>query len=203
MTDVAIIRTGAANLASVCAAMDRCRAAWRLVETAEEAASAERLVLPGVGSFGAVMRRLEAQGLIDPLRRRIETGAPTLCICLGMQALLEGSDESPQAIGLSVAPGRARAFEGVRTPQLGWNDIEPDEGCTLLRRGSAYFANSYRLTEAPEGWNVAWAEHGGRFVAAMERGGVLACQFHPELSGTWGRALLERWLALRPAEATC
>ncbi|MFG0285055.1 MAG: imidazole glycerol phosphate synthase subunit HisH [Phycisphaerales bacterium JB039] len=203
MTDVAIIRTGAANLASVCAAMDRCDARWRLVETGTDAASADRLVLPGVGSFGAVMRRLDAQGLIDPLRARIESGAPTLCICLGMQALLEGSDESPQAAGLGVAPGRAEAFEGVRRPQLGWNAVEPDDGCALLRPGSACFANSYRLTEAPRGWNVAWAEHGGRFVAAMERGAVLACQFHPELSGAWGRALLERWLALEPAEAPC
>ena len=72
----------------------------------------------------------------------------------------------------------------------------PDRGCALLQGGFAYFANSYRLTSLPPGWRGAWADHGGRFVAALERGAVLACQFHPELSGAFGHDLLRRWLAL-------
>ena len=83
----------------------------------------------------------------------------------------------------------------MRVPQFGWNEVQPAEDARLLEGGYAYFANSYRATEAP-GWTVAPATHGGRFVAAMERGNVLGCQFHPELSGAYGEALLSRFLEL-------
>ena len=79
-------------------------------------------------------------------------------------------------------------------PQLGWNRVVPKEGCTFLNEGYAYFANSYRLTSIPEGWSGATSDHGGDFVAAIERGTILACQFHPELSGAWGAELVDRWL---------
>ena len=96
--------------------------------------------------------------------------------------------------GLAAIPGRARRFpEAVRVPQFGWNQVEPGPGCRLLEPGYAYFANSYRVLEAP-GCRVATAEHGGRFVAALEQGRVLACQFHPELSGAYGQELIARWL---------
>lgn len=88
-----------------------------------------------------------------------------------------------------------RFGDGVRVPQLGWNIVEPDAGSRFLRPGWAYFANSYRLETSPSGWMAASTDHGGRFVSAMERGEVLACQFHPELSGGWGLGLLERWLS--------
>jgi imidazole glycerol-phosphate synthase subunit HisH len=84
--------------------------------------------------------------------------------------------------------------DSVCAPQLGWNRVVPDPPDTLLEPGYAYFANSYRLLEVPAGWSAAWSEHGGRFVAALQRGGVLACQFHAELSGKWGLDLLRRWL---------
>ena len=83
----------------------------------------------------------------------------------------------------------------VRVPQFGWNEVQPAEDSRLLEGGYAYFANSFRATEAP-GWTVATATHGGRYVAAMERGNVLGCQFHPELSGAYGEALLSRFLEL-------
>ena len=84
----------------------------------------------------------------------------------------------------------------MRVPQFGWNEVGAGEGCDLLDSGYAYFANSYRATEAP-GCRVASATHGGRFVAAIERGKLIGCQFHPELSGEYGVALLSRFLELR------
>lgn len=197
--EIAVVRTGSANLASVIAALERAGRAPRLVEDAAEVAGAERLVLPGVGAFGAVMARLEELGLVGALRDRIAAGSPTLAICLGLQVLAEGSDESPGVPGLGIVPGRASRFDGdVVVPQLGWNRVECGPGCLLLADGAAYFANSYRLDAAPEGWAAAWSDHGGPFVAALERGPVLACQFHPELSGSWGAALLGRWLGVAP-----
>ena len=77
---------------------------------------------------------------------------------------------------------------------MGWNEVEPGAGSRYLSPGWAYFANSFRYTQVPPGWTVATADHGGEFVAAMERGSVLAVQFHPELSGAWGAAVLSRWL---------
>ena len=117
-------------------------------------------------------------------------------ICLGMQLFAEASEESPGEAGLGIVPGTAERFRSadIRIPQLGWNEVIPQTGCRLLQPGHAYFANSYRLAQVPAGWHGALTTHGEPFVAAFERGPVLACQFHPELSGAWGRALLTRWL---------
>ncbi|HSL19708.1 MAG TPA: imidazole glycerol phosphate synthase subunit HisH [Methylomirabilota bacterium] len=196
MTEVVLVRTGTANLASVAAALGRAGCAVRLTESGDDLASAERLVLPGVGAFGAVAERLDALGLREPLAERLRAGRPTLAVCLGLQLLAEASDESPGAHGLGVIKATVTALpEGVRRPQLGWNRVAAGPGCRLLTDGVAYFANSYKLDAVPDGWSGAVTDHGGPFVAALERGAVLACQFHPELSGPWGQALVERWLA--------
>jgi imidazole glycerol phosphate synthase glutamine amidotransferase subunit len=193
---VVMVRTGAANTASVVAAFGRLGAAVELTTEAEVVERAGLLVLPGVGAFGPVAGRLAELGLVEVLRRRFRDERPTLAICLGMQLLAAASDESPGVDGLGVLPVTARRFPGhLRVPQLGWNRVRAADGCQLLGDGAAYFANSYCLTEAPAGWSAGTADHGGRFVAALERGPLLACQFHPELSGAWGQDLLARWLA--------
>ena len=193
--EVLVVATGVANLASVEAGLRRAGARARITEDAAAVTDAERVVLPGVGAFAAGIERLRALDLVDTLRARIAADRPTLAVCLGLQLLGEGSDESPECEGLGVLAARATRFgEGVRVPQLGWNRVTPDAGCRTLAAGFAYFANSYRLADAPAGWGVAWADHGGRFVAGLERGNVLACQFHPELSGRFGHELLCRWL---------
>ena len=157
-------------------------------------ADADRVVLPGVGSFGATMAGLREAGLDDALAARVRAGRATLAMCVGLQVLFEASDESPDVSGLGAIPGRVGRFpDAVRVPQFGWNRIAPAPGCRLVAPGYAYFANSYRVLEAP-GCAVATAEHGGRFLAALERDRVLACQFHPELSGAYGHELIARWL---------
>ena len=115
-------------------------------------------------------------------------------MCVGLQVLFEASEESPEASGLGVIDGHVGRFpDTVRVPQFGWNRIEPEAGCRYLQPGHAYFANSFRVGAAP-GCRIASARHGERFVAALERGDVLACQFHPELSGGFGHRLIKRWL---------
>ncbi|MBI1849965.1 MAG: imidazole glycerol phosphate synthase subunit HisH [Planctomycetes bacterium] len=177
------------------AGLRRAGAAPALTEDPDAVRAAERVVLPGVGAFAAAMLELDATGVASALADRVRAGRATLAVCLGLQLLGEASEESPGARGLGVLAGTARRFpESVRVPQMGWNRVEPDAGCRVLTAGDAYFANSYRLVDAPRGWLVATSDHGGRFVAALERGRVLACQFHPELSGAWGLDLLRRWL---------
>ena len=193
---VVIVRTGTANLASVVAAMGRAGHEVEVTSNPSRVFEASRLVLPGVGSFGPVMGRINDLELAEPLTRRIRDGRPTLTICLGLQLLAGGSAEEPGTPGLGIFDAEATRFpDRIRVPQLGWNTIRAQPGCRMLSDGVGYFANSYRLETVPDGWHGATSEHGGVFVAALERGPVLACQFHPELSGSWGHSLIERWLA--------
>lgn len=194
--DVAVVPTGTANMASVTAAFRRLGAELHPVQSPLEIRSAERLVLPGVGAYGAAMARIDERGWRRALVNRIDKGRPTLAICLGMQLLAEKSDESPGVSGLGVVSGTAtRLPDDLTVPQLGWNQVDPAPGTRFLTPGWAYFANSYRLTSIPDDWASATTAYGGSFVSAMERGDVLACQFHPELSADWGSELLDRWLA--------
>lgn len=196
MAEVVIVPTGTANIASVKAAFRRLGAQPRVSERPADVAGASHVMLPGVGAFGPAMQRLVEHGLDETLRERIAANRPTIAICVGHQLLFESSDENPGVRGLGLVHGHiGRFLDDVRVPQFGWNEVRPGEGARLLEGGYAYFANSYRATAAP-GWSVAEATHGGPFVAAMERGNVLGCQFHPELSGAYGEALLARFLEL-------
>jgi glutamine amidotransferase len=204
--EVIVVPTGTANLASVLVGLRRAGAAPRVSRDPREAARARRLVLPGVGTLEAAAKQLREASLFEPLADRVREGRPTLAICLGLQLLCERSEESPGSEGLGVVPGLVTRFpRGLRVPQLGWNRIAPEPGCRLLEPGHVYFANSYRLEHAPDGFRAAIADYGGPFVAALERGPLLACQFHPELSGDLGLSLIRRWLAAGdgPGSAAC
>ncbi|MFH2052525.1 MAG: imidazole glycerol phosphate synthase subunit HisH [bacterium] len=206
MRDVMIIDTGLANVRSVQAALERVGARPRRVAEAAEIAAAEFVVLPGVGAFGPAMAELHRLGLAAPLRQRALSGGPLLGVCLGMQLLCEGSDEMPGVRGLAVLPVRvARLPAGVRTPHMGWTLVSGGD-----RPSHAYFAHSFAVAGedagrlAVSGWQVMTAGHPRPFVAGVQRGDVLACQFHPELSGDWGQDLLDAWLNGRTQEvAAC
>lgn len=189
-----VVPTGTANIASVLAAFRRLGAEPMVTSEPEIVATADRVVLPGVGSFDAAIGELDRTGMRPALWCRLYEGRPTLAICVGMQLLAETSEESDGAVGLCHVPTRAvRLPEEVTVPQLGWNRVVADPACRFLTDGWAYFANSYRLEAVPPGWSAATADHGGEFVAGIEQGDVLACQFHPELSGPWGAAMLQGW----------
>jgi len=195
MSEISIVPTGTANTASVVAAFNRLGARVTEVGAPADVTAADVLVLPGVGAFGAAMSQVDALGLRQALTERVGADRPTLAICVGMQLLAKESEESPDALGLGAVDATVGRFgDNVRVPQLGWNQVVPEPGSTFLEPGWAYFANSFRLEQVPQGWIGAITDYGRSFVSAMERGNVLACQFHPELSGTWGARLLGRWL---------
>jgi len=199
MSDVMIIDTGLANVRSVEVALQRLGATTRRVTDPDDLARAARVVLPGVGAFGPGLANLHARNLASPLRQRALAGLPTLAVCLGLQLPCEGSDEAAGGRGLGVIPARVRRLPAAaRVPNLGWCAVAGSRGDGA--EGYAYFAHSYAVPGADlerlraSGWQTLVADHGGPFLAAARRRGVLACQFHPELSGAWGARLLRAWL---------
>lgn len=195
--EVVVISTGIANTASIKAAFQRLGYSCWLCSAPEVVSSCARVVLPGVGAFGAGMSYLQNANLIKTLRERIKQNLPTLAICLGLQLLCSESEETPGVAGMGILGRRIKRFStNLKVPQLGWNEVLPNSDCKLLQPGFAYFANSYCLQDAPLDFHVATSTYGQPFIAALEKSRILACQFHPELSGKWGLELLERWAAL-------
>ena len=197
--DIAIIRTGTANLASVVAGLRRLTTHPRVVDMPSQLGAADAVVLPGVGAFASGMTALRQGGWDSVLRSRWETGAPTLAICLGLQLLCRQSEESPGVDGLGILPARVVALpESVSVPHLGWNQLNSVSEFFPSER--FYFANSFCVAEPAEvedaGWEIATTQHGHRFLAAARCGSWMACQFHPELSSQAGQLLLSRWMDL-------
>ena len=194
---IAVIETGVANVASIVNAFLRLGVSVTLTRDPELVRRAARLVLPGVGAFGTAATELRARGLDRAVRERSADGTPLLAVCLGMQLLCDGSEEAPGVPGLGILPGICQRLPaGLRVPHLGWNRVVADPGARFIDTAEAAFANSYALRAAPAGWTASWTTHGIPFVAALERGEILACQFHPELSGAYGQTVLARWLGL-------
>jgi len=205
---VTIIETGVGNTASVVAAFGRLGISCERSRNAEAVARARAVVMPGVGAFGPGLDALRSEGLDAVVKDRISRGSPVLAVCLGLQMLCESSAESPGAHGLSILPAAVtRIVPGPdeRLPHMGWNRI--DANGPLVRSGHAYYAHSFRIPcegfTPPAGWSIGTTDYSGRFVASLERGPVLACQFHPELSGSWGLGLLARWAAQAGFRPVC
>jgi glutamine amidotransferase len=197
---VALIDYGAGNLHSVHNAL-KAAGASRIEITAdpETVRSADRIVLPGVGAFGAAMRALRAApGLVEALEdAALVQARPFLGVCVGMQLMARTGEEHGETAGLGWLPGTVRAIPAgsVKVPHMGWNDVTPTRPHPLIEAGEAYFLHSY----AYEGEGVlATTDHGGSVVAAIGRDTMIGVQFHPEKSQRYGLALLERFLAWRP-----
>ena len=178
MSDVVVVHYGAGNTRSVTAALRRRGWTATISDDPARVAQAARVVLPGVGSAGAAMTHLRRTGVADALRERARAQRFTLGICLGMQLLVESSDEDEGVTTLGVLPGRVTRLTEGRVPRLGWSMVEP-WGVPM------YFAHSFAVTGAP---TLATSEG---VTAAVGAGAVLGVQFHPEKSGPVG----ERWLA--------
>ena len=183
---------GTGNLHSLRKALERRGADVRI---GAETGDADALVLPGVGAFGAAAARLAPHA--DAIRAAAADGLPVLGICLGMQLLLDDSEEGPGR-GLGLVPGRVRRLRARRVPHMGWNRVRPAGPDPLFGASGDrfYFANSYAADPSDPADVAAWVEHEGvRFPAAVRRGTVVGTQFHPEKSGRAGLDLLGRFLA--------
>jgi glutamine amidotransferase len=195
---IAVLDYGIGNLRSAEKALQRDGADARLVTTAAEAAGASGVVLPGVGNFGRCMEALRASGLDQVALDAIDAGTPFLGICVGMQMLYEGSEESPSVRGLGVVRAMVRHLpKGVRIPQMQWNVLRSTQPGSRLLAGLGdepwvYFVHSYAPDASDE--VAATCEYGGDVVAAIERDNLWATQFHPEKSGATGLAMLRNFM---------
>ncbi|MGQ9831469.1 MAG: imidazole glycerol phosphate synthase subunit HisF [Thermochromatium sp.] len=168
----------------------------------EDILKAERLIFPGVGAFGAAMERLHRLGYVEPLKDYLAADRPLLAICVGLQVLFDGSDESPGVPGLGLIPGRIRRFagQGLSVPHMGWNSVRLQRPSPLFAGYAGekfYFVHSYHAVPSAENadWQLAITDYGYPFLSAVQRGAVAAVQFHPEKSGAAGLALLRNFLA--------
>jgi imidazole glycerol phosphate synthase glutamine amidotransferase subunit len=197
---VTLIDHRAGNVASVERALARIGAASVRAATPDFVASAEILLLPGVGHFAALIRALDEKSLRQPLLEAINRGVPFLGICLGLQALYESSDEAPNLAGLGVLQGRVSALpQTVKLPHMGWNTVRALGPSRLLCGVPAdsyfYFAHSF-AAPTTSGLTAATCEHGAEFAAIIEHGNIFATQFHPEKSGDAGALLLRNFVSL-------
>lgn len=190
---VAVLDLGVGNIFSVLTALQRAGAEPYVVRAAADARAASALVFPGVANFGYVVEGLDRFQLRGPLVELIAGGMPYLGLCAGFQILFQSSEESPGSRGLGVLSGTVLRLRGPKTPHMGWNRCEVVAPNELLESGWAYFANSFAPPPtAPH--CVATTEYGGEFAAACVSDHVTGVQFHPEKSGSYGAALLGRWL---------
>jgi imidazole glycerol phosphate synthase glutamine amidotransferase subunit len=199
---VTLIDYGAGNVASVERALQRLGAESQRADSPEGIQSAEALLLPGVGHFGALIRSLDERGLRAPLLEALGRGVPFLGICLGLQALYDSSEEAPELRGLRLLSGQIQALPAdVKLPHMGWNQLRVARASRLLEGiepgAHFYFAHSYAAMAAnAQADAVATCAHGAEFVAVLERQNLCAVQFHPEKSGTAGARLLQNFLRL-------
>jgi imidazole glycerol-phosphate synthase subunit HisH len=194
---IAIINYGAGNLRSVQNTLDEIGAVYDVLEGPERLVEASKIVLPGVGHFGQMMRALDDRGLRVAVRERIAAGVPFLGICLGLQGLFTDSEEAPEVRGLDVFPGTVRRFPmDARVPHMGWNELERRKPSVLLQdlpeRPYVYFAHSYYVPET-EG-TAAACTYTTAYTAILERGNVFGVQFHPEKSGPIGLKIVKNFL---------
>ena len=210
---ILVIDYGMGNLRSVSKALESLGASVCISGNPDDVARASKLILPGVGAFPAAMRELSARQLIDPIKAAIAKGTPYLGICLGLQLLLEQSDEGEGAVGLGILRGRVRKFSvngaaGLKVPHMGWNQVEspeprapsPEPRCPLLKGildGSfVYFVHSYYAEPADSSVTTLETDYGGRFASMVWRKNLYATQFHPEKSQAVGLKLLKNFIDL-------
>ena len=197
MSGVGLIDAGGANLGSVRYALERLGVDVRMVREPAELNGVQCVILPGVGAAAEGMRRLHAQGLVQPLR---ELQVPLMGICLGMQLLFERSEEG-EVECLGLLPGvvhRMQPAEGVRVPHMGWNTLLMLRESPLLNGvvtgSSAYFVHSYAAPVTSD--TVAACDHGGQFTAVVHRGRLCGAQFHPERSADAGARILRNFIEI-------
>lgn len=198
---LAIIDYDAGNIKSVEKALQFIGEEAVITREQEQILQADGVILPGVGSFGDAMNKLNSYGLVEIIRKCVDRGIPFLGICLGLQLLFESSEESPGVQGLQLLKGkivRIPSLPGLKVPHIGWNNLELSNQGRLFEglpeNPYVYFVHSFYLQAADESQVTATTEYGVRIHASVEKGNVFGCQFHPEKSSDAGLEILRNFI---------
>lgn len=199
---IGLVDYGLGNLGSVANMFKRVGATTERIRTADDVKAAEKILLPGVGSFDAGVERLRDAGLDVALHDFARSGRPLLGICLGMQLLLDGSDEG-RLPGLGLIPGRSVRFDdsiGLRVPHMGWNVATPSHEDSLVAglpdESRFYFVHSYRVIPEHDEDVLSTTQYGGAFASMIRSRNIMGAQFHPEKSHTFGMTIMRNFAAL-------
>lgn len=200
---IALIDYDAGNIRSVEKALAALGEETEVTRDAERILAADRVILPGVGSFGDAMGKLHSFQLVDVIKETIRRKTPFLGICLGLQLLFERSEESPGVEGLGILKGeilRIPEKDGLKIPHIGWNSLTfPNPGRLfegIEENPYVYFVHSYYLKAAEPSIVTAETEYGTLIHASVEKDNVFACQFHPEKSSYVGLSILKNFISL-------
>lgn len=196
---IAIIDYGAGNLRSVANTLEEVGADYRVLTSPEGLETFDKVILPGVGHFGQMLRALDARGLRAPVLERAAAGVPLLGICIGLQCMFDGSEEAPDQKGLSLFTGTVTRFpQHARVPHMGWNSLDRVKECRLLDRLDehpyVYFAHSYYAPVCEA--TVATCTYENPYTAVLQRNNIYAVQFHPEKSGPVGIQVMRNFVEL-------
>lgn len=200
---IAVIDYGVGNLFSVEKALTVLGADVRVTSEEDVIRQADKIVLPGVGAFGDCMKNLEESGLIPVLMESVTAGKPLLGICVGLQILFDGSEESPGVRGLGLIPGMVKKIQapGLKVPHMGWNSLairEPrqqlDLFAGLAEKPYVYFVHSYHAVPEDPSVITSVTEYGEQLTASVAKGNIQATQFHPEKSGDVGLHILKNFI---------
>lgn len=196
---VSLLDYGAGNVRSVVNAIKSLGHDVKFINTPEDIAEADQIVFPGVGNFGQIMKNLAEKGFVEPLREYILADRPFFGICLGLQVLFEGSEEAPGVPGLGIFKGKVEAFNiDLSVPHIGWNGITCRQPSTIFNglRGKEkfYFVHSYHVVPEQSDIVLTTTDYGCKFVSSIQKGRLVATQFHPEKSGRGGLKLLNNFL---------
>jgi len=196
---ISVFDYGAGNLRSVQNTLGAIGAEYELIRDASGIRCAQKLILPGVGHFGQMMRALDDLQVRDALIERIRAGIPFLGICLGLQALFTSSEEAPGERGLGIYPGEVRRFQGdVRIPHMGWNQLEPRRETRLLQKAGkkpfVYFAHSYYCPVVAQ--TAATCDYTVPYTAVLEHKNIFGVQFHPEKSAAVGQRIVRSFVEM-------
>lgn len=197
---ISLLDYGAGNVRSVINALEKLGETVRTVQSEQDILQAERLVFPGVGSFGSMMEILRNKNFVEPLTHYLRSGKPFFGICLGLQALFEESEEAPGIEGLGIIPGKVKRFTvDLAVPHIGWNGINVRQASRIFNalQGDEkfYFVHSYHVDPASNDYVLTTTDYGYEFVSGIQKGKLIATQFHPEKSGKAGLKLLENFLS--------
>ena len=200
---IAIIDYGAGNLQSVKKAFDFIGAESVITNDPQVILSADKILLPGVGSFGDAMDSMHKNGLVETVKECALSGKPFLGICLGLQLLFEESEESPGVKGLGIFKGKIKKFSsdmGLKIPHIGWNSLEIKQKDTLFKdipeNAYVYFVHSYYLHAEDENDIATVTNYGIDFHSAVGKNNIFATQFHPEKSGDVGLQILRNFASM-------